>query len=360
MDSNSLLRRFAWIGMTPVAAAACGFAFPDRAGDVNRSWGILLAGGYGLLGIGLGCAVWLALFAVTGARWSDAVRPAAERLTKLLPAGALVLILTLLAAPDLYPWTHDHGRDGSPFRNLWLSQPFFFLRAIAYLALWHGLTFALVRASRRRSAELPRLSAVFLVAFAITFWLASVDWIMSLEPNWASTIFGIYQFAGMFLAALAAMIVVAIGLAGGDVPFRAQQRRDLGTLLFSFSCFWGYIWFCQYLLIWYVKNPEEAEYYVVRQQEPWHLLFFANVALNWGLPSAVLLLRRARESRVALLAVALAVLLGRCVDLYMSVLPAVSPEGPIPGDSVWFAAAAGAAALIVAVPFAGRAPAAAS
>jgi hypothetical protein len=308
-----------------------------------RAWASLLLVSCYLLGLGLGGAVLVALFYVTGAGWGVALRRVPEAMIALLPAAALGLGLVLLAYPQLYPWS-DPAQGGvslSPFQRIWLTRPFFLLRSLVYLALWITLAFAIVRVSRRQdqtgAAALTTrnvsLSALFLVVFAVTCWLASTDWIMSLEPRWSSTIFGVYNFAGIFLSALAAVSVVAVALYWQG-PFRRvltpQHWHDLGTLLFSFSSFWMYIWFCQYLLIWYVNNPEEAVYYWRRQQPGWQVLFLLNVALNWGVPFVVLLFRSAKENPGMLLAVAASVLLGRWLDLYLMILRPVGGATPLP------------------------------
>jgi hypothetical protein len=327
-----------------------------------RAWANLLLVSYYLLGLGLGGAVLVALFYVTGARWGVALRRVPEALTALLPAAALGLGLVLLAYPQLYPWS-DPAQGGvslSPFQRIWLTRPFFLLRSLVYLALWITLAFAIIRVSRRQdqtgaaalTARNVSLSALFLVVFAVTCWLASTDWIMSLEPRWSSTIFGVYNFAGIFLSALAAVCVVAVALYWQG-PFRSvltpQHRHDLGTLLFSFSSFWMYIWFCQYLLIWYVNNPEEAVYYWWRQQPGWQVLFLLNVALNWAVPFVVLLFRPAKENPGMLLAVAASVLLGRWLDLYLMILRPMGGATPLPdawGVGVFLGALALAVVLI--------------
>jgi hypothetical protein len=305
---------------------ALGFGlFAIGAGaDTSRIWANVLVCGFGMLGLGLGAAVLLAFFHLTGARWNEAIHPAVVNMTRLLPAGAVGVIFVVLVAPWLYPWTREDA--GSGFQALWLSRPFFLARSFVYLASWLSLVHFLVRAP---SIHRNRISAVFLVVFAITCWLASVDWIMSLEPKWSSTIFGVYHFAGMFLGALAGVIVVAIWFdQRGDVLL--SHMRDLGTLLFSFSSFWMYIWFCQYLLIWYVNNPEETQHYVRRQGDLWQPFFHANVILSWGLPFVVLLFRAAKENPFVLLAVAVIVLVGRWLDLYLMIVPAVVGD-----PSIW-------------------------
>jgi hypothetical protein len=198
-----------------------------------------------------------------------------------------------------------------------------------------------------------RVSAAFLVVFVLTFWLASTDWIMSLEPKWSSAVFGVHQFSGMFVSALAAVIVLVIWLDWrGALPGKLtrDQLRDLGTLLFAFSSFWMYIWFSQYLLIWYVNIPEEAEYFVVRQRAPWESLLLLNLVLSWGVPFVVLLFRPAKECSPVLLAMAVVVLVGRWLDLYLTIVPPVAGVSPDFGvlDAGLLVGAVGLAALIFA------------
>jgi hypothetical protein len=315
-----------------------------------------------LLGLGLGGALLVALFYLTGAAWAVPLRRVPEALTALLPAAALVLGLVLLAHPSLYPWAGPPGGGEplSPFQRVWLERPFFLVRAVVYLALWMVLAFAMVGVSRRQdytgasslTVRNVRLSAIFLVVFAVTCWLASTDWIMSLEPGWSSTIFGVYNFAGIFLSAVAAVCGITIVLYWQG-PFRKVLTRhhlhDLGTLLFAFSSFWMYIWLSQYLLIWYVNNPEEAVYFWRRQQPGWQVLFLLNVVLNWGVPFVVLLSRRAKRTPGVLLVVSGSVMVGRWLDLHLMIVRPVAGTQPLPG--LWgtglFLGAAGLTVLLV-------------
>jgi len=195
-------------------------------------------------------------------------------------------------------------------------------------------------ASRREAAHdgptrtSIRLSAAFLVVFSLTFWLASADWIMSLEPTWYSTVFGVYNFGGVLLSAQAAVTLLTVWLRQRG-PLRnvvtRDQLHDLGTLLLSFSCFWMYIWFCQYMLIWYTNIPEETSHYASRIHGLWAPLFYANIAINWAIPFAVLLPRASKESAGILVKVSLLVLVGRWLDVYLMILPSTSGDAPAIG-----------------------------
>jgi hypothetical protein len=310
----------------------------------QRTWVSILLFSYYLVGLGLGGLLMVALHYVTGARWSVPIRRVPEAMTSVLPLAAIGLLAAFLCQPGLYSWSTPEYANGihSPLQHLWLSRPFFLIRAVLYLAVWMAFATAVVRTSRRQDSSADsaptsrnvRLSAAFLVAFGITCWLASCDWIMSLEPDWASTIFGVYSFAGLFLSALAAAILLVLYLRQNSSLKSAvnfEQLHDLGTLLFSFSCFWMYTWFCQYMLIWYVNNPEETVYYRVRWQGNWPVLLFLDLGLNWAVPFCVLLFRSAKRSPVILGSVAFVVLVGRWVDLSLMILPTQAGASVVPG-----------------------------
>jgi hypothetical protein len=271
-----------------------------------------------------------------------ALRRVPETLALLLPVAGGTLLLVLIARPSLYPWAAASG-DGHEtlggFKALWLSRPFFLARAAFYLAVWTALALAIVRASRRQDEDgalahtlrNEKFSAIFIVIFALTFWLAAFDWIKSLEPHWHSTIFGVYNFAGMFLGGLATIIVLAVWLERlGPLHgvLTKNHLHDLGRLLFAFSTFWAYIWFSQYMLIWYANFPEETAYYVRRLHGAWQPLFLLNLFLNWVVPFFILLLRASKRSATTLVRVAVVILVGRWLDLYLMIVPPHAAHRP--------------------------------
>lgn len=333
--------------------------------DPAAAWAGLLLVSYYLLSLGLGCLVFVAFLYLSGAGWGVALRRLPEAAAFLVPAGCLGVALVLVCHPSLYPWygrSAEGPHGGSAFQQFWLSRPFFLLRALAYMILWTLFTYALVRESRRqdedgnvgRTRSSVRLSAAFLVVYGATCWLSSVDWIMSLEPEWVSTVFGVYHFSGMFLGALALVVVLAVLLERrGDLLgiVSTEHLHDLGKLLFSFSSFWMYIWFSQYMLIWYVNNPEETSYFIRRLEGGWRWLFHLNVLLNWVVPFVVLLPRWTKINRNVLLATAVVVLVGRWIDLYLMILPPLG-GGPLPAFGILEAglAAGGAGVFLLVVP----------
>ncbi len=282
--------------------------------------------------LGLAGTLFIALQFVTGAGWSVALRRVPEAMAWLLPVAGAALLAGLIAWPEFYPWTADDYYPHSEWKRLWLQRPFFLARAAIYVVLWSALALPLILHSRRQDDDANfshtvasrRWSALFLIVFGITIWLASYDWLMSRDPDWVSTVYGVYNFAGLFTAGLATQILLVIWLRRLG-PFRnvltEKHLHDLGKLLFAMSTFWAYLWYCQYMLIWYVNNPEETPYYIQRLQGAWQPLFIANVVLNWVIPFCVLLSSAAKRHPKVLVNVSLVVLAGRWLDLYLMILP---------------------------------------
>ncbi|MBI4906568.1 MAG: hypothetical protein HY820_23265 [Acidobacteria bacterium] len=321
----------------------------------QRTWSSLLLAGYFLVCLGLAGVFFVATHYAAGAAWHVAFRRVPEAMTAILPYGAGILAAVFLFGSSLYPWTAEKAHGG--FQAMWLNLPFFLSRAALYLTLWFLFARAIVRRSRLQDVtraamdtqKNARTSILFLVVFAVTFWLASFDWLMSLTPHWYSTIFGIYNFAGMFSSGLAVMILLVIWMrrAGPLRDFVNQEHlHDLGKLLFAFSTFWMYIWFSQYMLVWYANIPEETVYYVQRQHGFWLPLFILNFLLNWVVPFVVLLPTRTKRDAGILGKAALIVLLGRWLDIYLMTQPMSS--GSAPRFGLWeIGAFTGACSLFV-------------
>ncbi|MGD9857928.1 MAG: hypothetical protein AB7U20_23535 [Planctomycetaceae bacterium] len=326
--------------MTAVAAAIVVLGVTAVVAPV-RAWANLLLLSYFLITLGLGGALFIALTTICGARWHVAIHRIPEAMTGLLPVAGLLLLAALALRLPQYVW-HAHGPDGPGtfwFKELWLSSRFFAVRSVVYVLLWILLARMMVASSRRQDRLAtgrvpPAASVLFLVVFAVTVSLAGVDWIMALEPLWFSTMWGVYQFAGLMTATLAVIVIAGIGLrrlgplAGA---FTDEHLHDLGKLLIGFSCFWMYIWFCQYMLIWYSNIPEETSYFVQRMHGSWAPVVVASLVLNWGLPFFVLLPRPSKRSETVMLRVCVVILIGRWVDLSIMIFPPVTGGTPLFG-----------------------------
>ncbi|MBI3193456.1 MAG: hypothetical protein HYZ34_03190, partial [Ignavibacteriae bacterium] len=308
----------------------------------QRTWASLLLANYYILGIGVAAVVFIALLYVSNAGWATAIRRVPESMTAILPASGIVMLLTMLGIHSLYEWSHsdvvanDHMLQE---KSAWLNVPFFVIRTVVYLSLWIGFAFAIVNLSRKQdesgdikfTKRSKTASAIFLVVFGLTFTLASMDWIMSLEPHWYSTIFGIYNFSGSFLNGLAVITLVVLLLKRMG-PFEhlltEQHLHSLGKLIFAFSTFWMYIWFSQYMLIWYSNIPEEVTYMVNREKGSWLIFTIINVLFNWAIPFIALLPAWTKMREGFLLRVCIIIMIGHWIDLFWMILPTFMPEGP--------------------------------
>ncbi len=305
----------------------------------------LLLASFALLGLGLGALLFLGFGAVTRAGWHVALRRIPEALAGTLPASALMMLIALAGLPWLYEWSHGDAVAKDPLlqaKSGWLDAGFFLARAVFFLALWLLLAALFRRLSRRQdetgnaavTGRTVALAAVTLLLFAYTFSAAAFDWLMSLEPHWYSTVFAAYHFSGLFVAALAVLLLLSILLRRRGALqgiLRDDHLHDLAKMTLGFSTFWAYLWYCQHMLIWYSHIPEETVYYAARMEGAWGPLFVLTPVVNWLIPFLALLPRPAKRSERVLVPVALLLLLGRWLDLYVGILPPFLPAGPALG-----------------------------
>jgi hypothetical protein len=299
--------------------------------------------------VALGGLFFVALHHLTHAVWSVVVRRVAEMFASLMPIVAL-LLLPLLGIVffssyfGLYSWCdtewmhHDHVLEGKlPYLNV----PFFVVRGLAFVGFWALAARYFVGRSFRQdsgalgeeaSHQMRTWSAVFMPLFALTLTFASFDWLMSLEPYWFSTIYGVYVFAGVSVSGLAAITLAVIWLraAGllGDNMVRGEHLYSFGALLFTFTCFWAYIAFSQFMLIWYASIPEETVYFLRRTQHGWLEVSVALVLVRFVAPFFLLLSRPAKMNPRRLVIVSLLILAGQLLDLYWLIMPPLHASAP--------------------------------
>jgi hypothetical protein len=288
-----------------------------------------------LLTIGLGCLFIVALEHVVGARWSIPLRRIPERLSSLALLMGPASLLALFSLRFLYPWTRAESLSDPVIAGKagWLNVPFFSLRVIICLGLWLFAYRILINGSIRQDQDrnprfnlrARRFAPVFMVIFGITITVVAFDWISSLEPAWYSDVFGVYLFAGTFLAGLAAATLAVLYLKnrGRLTGIGPDHLYNLGGFLFAFTVFWSYIGFAQYLLMWYANMPEEVFWYKERLQGACGGLLLGLAIFHFFVPFFLLIPRDAKGSPKFLFWTAIVMLVSHWLDLYWLIVPAL-------------------------------------
>jgi hypothetical protein len=306
-------------------------------------------------GIAMGSLVLVMLQFLTGGVWGLVIRRILEAATRTLPVLALLFIpmfmgfliparsgsadrLSRPAISGLYLWADPEivkTDEALEFKaHYYLNVPFFIVRTLICFSLWTGIALFLSRWSAdqdrpgggdRDDRRLRTLSAVGLVVYAVTVTVMAVDWIMSLEPHWVSSIFGPLIGVGQVLTALSFTVIVLVLVSDRPPLSEVVGRpvfRDLGSLMLAFVMVWAYMAFSQLLLIWSGNLPSEIPYYLRRIQGGWQVLALAIVILNFAMPFVLLLMGDVKRNRRTLLSVAGLILAMRAVDLYWLIMPA--------------------------------------
>ena len=342
------MNKFSGNGILPAGAAVglLGVVFTFLFSDRERFWINWIIWFLFLLTIGLGSLFIVALEHVVGTKWSVPLRRIPERLSSLVLLVSPAMLLAMFSLPTLYPWTRPETLKDPVVggKAVWLNMPFFGVRVAVCLGLWVLAYRILVRGSLRQDIEKDprfnvrarRFAPLFMIIFGITITVVAFDWISSLEPSWYSDIFGVYIFAGTFLAGLAATVVALTHLrARGRLPgVEPDHIYNLGGFLFAFVVFWSYIGFAQYMLMWYANLPEEVFWYKERLQGLWLPLVLALAILHFLAPFLILAPRDVKGDPKRLVWVAAIMLVAHWLDLYWMIFPVLG-KGPLFGWPEW-------------------------
>jgi hypothetical protein len=290
------------------------------------------------LGIALGCLGIVMLHNLSGGAWGIAIRRLLESGMTTLPLMALLFLPLLFGLHHLYEWARPEAVAKDillQHKAAYLNLPFFIFRAALYFALWIGAAIVMSRWAKEAAeadlgaaARLRAVSGPGLVVYVLTITFASMDWIMSLEAHWYSTIFGVHFLGGHGLAALAFAILFSSILerhrpAAENTP--ASNRLDLGNLLLGFVMLWAYFALSQWLIIWSGNLPEEAVWYTHRNQGGWEWLARLLVVFHFFVPFLLLLSRRNKRKAEFLALIAASILVMRLADIFWYTVPAFRP-----------------------------------
>ncbi len=288
-------------------------------------------------GIAMGAMFFLALQYATETGWYASIKRIIEAVTGFIPYGAAILVTTLMAitimdGAHIYVWMDDSVVEHDKIisgKSAYLNEIFFWIRTVVYLTVyliyWNGF--------RKRSLEEDKVGgtdihfknyrrgAAFLVFFAVFSSTSAWDWIMSIDAHWYSTLFGWYVFGGMWCSAMITLVCLTLYLKkqGYLANVNENHIHDLGKWTFATSFLWSYLWFSQFMLIWYANIPEEVTYHQLRIEE-YKLMYFAMFFINFAFPMLLLMSRDAKRHAGVLTFVGLIIFGGHWVDTYIMVM----------------------------------------
>lgn len=308
----------------------------------NKPWAALYVAAFFFFMISLGVLAFYALQYASQAGWSPVLFRVMESITAyLLPGGIIVFVILLLSGlhfNHLFTWMDPEVVANDELiqnKSGYLNLPFFLSRAAFYLIGWNVFRYLLRRNSLRMDEATDnrwfkqnfKLSAGFLVFFLITESMMSWDWIMSFDPHWFSTLFGWYVFASLIVSAITVIALVTIYLKSRGYLENVNDSHihDLAKYMFGFSIFWTYLWFSQFMLIWYANIPEEVTYFVTRIED-YNLPFFGMVVMNFVFPILILMNSDFKRTNLFVIMGGIIILLGHYLDIFVMVMPATVGE----------------------------------
>ena len=318
--------------MIVVGIAALVIAF---AGNPVRGWANILLNNVYFLSLAVGALVFVAIQRVSHSGWSAGFIRVPEAMAGYLPVAAVMLLVMIPGARSLYHWAAPGVTDHDlllAFKSPYLNLPFWILRMVIYLGLWILMFVIIRRLSLKEDSvggleifrKLEHRSKVFIFIVLITFSFAMIDWIMSIDAHWYSTVFALKDFVAAFHhAAIVITFIVLLMNQRGHFPFLNKSHLgDFSRYIFMLCIIWGYFWFSEFMLIWNANIPEETVYFLPRMRgEGWNFYFYANILINWFLPFVLLMPKATARNRTFLKIVIPFLIVGQFIDLYVQIFP---------------------------------------
>lgn len=293
-----------------------------------------------LTSISIGSLFLVALEYIVGAVWSVPFRRISEIISIIIFIIPLFALPSILNFHSVFHWSHQEAVQTDKLLQVkapYLNETFFIVRNVAIILIWWIFYKLLVGNSVKQDSTFEqtltkkniRISAVFMPIFGISLTIIAIDWLMSLEPHWFSTIFGVYYFSGTILAALACMTLMALYLNEKGLLISGLTKDhyySMGALMFAFINFWAYIAFSQFMLIWYANLPEETFWFITRWQGEWSYLSYGLIFMHFVIPYAILLPQPAKMDPFRLKLASIVILFAHFYDLYWLSMPTFSKD----------------------------------
>ncbi len=305
-------------------------------GNLKQFYFSWLTAGIWTTTIALGGLFFVVLHHITGAMWSTSFRRIAENMASAAPMLALMLLpVLLLGMHDMYHWSHKEAVAADPIlqgKSPYLNPAFFSGRAVFFFALWSVAALFYRRMSVRQDEtgdvaltfRMRWWAPVSMIGFALSCSFAGFDWIMSLDPHWFSTMFGVIIFAGCAVSGYATLCLTGVWLNKNDAltsTLTEHNYHDVAKLMFGFTCFWAYTSFCQYMLIWYGNIPEETAWFGHRSHDGWERIAILLIVGHFVLPFVILMSRHVKRTRAVFALMAGWLLFVHYMDLYWMIMP---------------------------------------
>jgi hypothetical protein len=337
MDTRfTLSPRFTYIAVGCIVAGMIAMAYGFYA-SADRAWANLLLNNFYFLSLAIGASFFLALQYITQSGWSAMFRRVPEAMGAYIPFAAILMLLMYFGMHNIYEWSHPDKVANDPVllhKAPYLNIYFFFIRMFIFFTAWIIMT-RLIRKVSLQEDDLGGMkyleknemnSKILIFILAITFSLASFDYIMSIEAHWVSTIFSVKNFVSAFYhgTAIIVLIVILLNEKGYFKELNDSHLLDFSRYLFMLSIVWGYMFFAQFMLIWFANIPEETVYYAERWNHGWKVLFYVNIAINWFIPFVVLLSQKMDRNKTVVKLICLLLIAGQWIDLYDQVMPAIT------------------------------------
>ena len=338
MENNyTVSPKFKYISFALIAVGVIALGIGFSTG-VERAWGNVLLNSYYFLSLAIGASFFLAIQYITQSGWSAMFKRIPEAMGTFVPVAAVIFLLFLVfGSHSVYHWAHaeEVAKDELlQHKEVYLNLPFMIIRYILFVGSWIVLAYMLRKYSLKEDEvggleyfkKSEFLSKIFIFVMAITYTLGTIDWIMSINPHWFSTLFSAKNFMSAFFHAAAVITLIVILLnRNGQLPgLNKYHLHDFSKYIFMLSIIYGYLWYSQYFLIWYANIPEETVYFTRLVQEGWKGLFIADIAINWTFPFLFLMLNAIAKNPKALMFTAVVLMIGQWIDLYLQIMPGIT------------------------------------
>lgn len=327
--TKKLLLIFAAMILIGLVAVIAGFA-----SDPARTWPNILLNNVYFITLSIGALMFFGVQYISGSSWSALIQRVPLAAGAFLPIGFILMLLIYFGLHDIYEWSHPGITETDKLiahKAPFLNVPFFMIRIVIYFALWVPLFFLLRRMAKREDLEGGEqwyhqsafYSKVFIFAAVLIFSLAAIDWMMTIDAHWYSTMFGFRAMITSMYYGTAIIILLIFLLKGmGFFPqLNEAHRHDLARYLFRFSIVFGYLWFMQFLIIWYANIPESTIYYTPRFLGDWKFFFYAEPIINWAIPFVVVMSDDIGKKKPVLIGISALLMIGLWMSLFLQIMP---------------------------------------